>query len=156
MKYYIAYGSNLSHEQMKHRCPSATPVGTAALKGWRLVFKYHADIIPHENGEVPVGIWQISDEDESRLDKYEGYPGYYVKRNMYVMMKTLDGRHIKRINAFVYVMSSGHQIYPPEISYYHGIMDGYEDFGLNTFPLLRALDNSLMMYKSYHDVRKDG
>ncbi len=32
-RYYIAYGSNLSIEQMKVRTPDAVIVGTATLKG---------------------------------------------------------------------------------------------------------------------------
>ncbi|KAI0474820.1 hypothetical protein F4859DRAFT_482038 [Xylaria cf. heliscus] len=31
---YFAYGSNLSTTQMRHRCPSSTPVGLAHLTGW--------------------------------------------------------------------------------------------------------------------------
>ena len=33
---YIAYGSNLNLEQMKHRCPTAEVVGVAELRNWRL------------------------------------------------------------------------------------------------------------------------
>ena len=38
-RYYIAYGSNLNVPQMQMRCPHATILGTAALKGWELLFK---------------------------------------------------------------------------------------------------------------------
>ena len=36
---YIAYGSNLNLEQMKHRCPTAEVVGTSVLRGWQLRFR---------------------------------------------------------------------------------------------------------------------
>ena len=36
---YIAYGSNLNLEQMKHRCPTAEVVGVAELRNWRLWFR---------------------------------------------------------------------------------------------------------------------
>ena len=36
-RYYIAYGSNLSVEQMAIRCPDAKIAGMAALKDWKLV-----------------------------------------------------------------------------------------------------------------------
>ena len=36
-RYYIAYGSNLSVEQMKHRTPDAKIVGTAVLCGLSLI-----------------------------------------------------------------------------------------------------------------------
>ena len=38
-RYYIAYGSNLNVRQMRMRCPHATILGTANLKGWELFFK---------------------------------------------------------------------------------------------------------------------
>ncbi len=38
-RYYIAYGSNLNVTQMRMRCPRATILGTATLKGWELLFK---------------------------------------------------------------------------------------------------------------------
>ena len=38
-RYYIAYGSNLNVRQMRMRCPHATILGTANLKGWELLFK---------------------------------------------------------------------------------------------------------------------
>lgn len=38
-RYYIAYGSNLNVPQMRMRCPHATILGTANLKGWELLFK---------------------------------------------------------------------------------------------------------------------
>ena len=36
-RYYIAYGSNLNVGQMRMRCPHATNLGTANLKGWELL-----------------------------------------------------------------------------------------------------------------------
>ena len=38
-QYYLAYGSNLSVEQMAKRCPDAIYVGTAELKDYQLLFK---------------------------------------------------------------------------------------------------------------------
>lgn len=43
-RYYIAYGSNLSREQMAFRTPDAKIAGTAILTGWQLLFKVHATI----------------------------------------------------------------------------------------------------------------
>ena len=79
MKYYIAYGSNLSVRQMAVRCSDAKVAGKAILPDWKLVFKVHATIEPCEGSEVPVLIWEISDRDEKYLDAYEGFPSYYVK-----------------------------------------------------------------------------
>ena len=53
-RYSIAYGSNISVEQMAVRCPDAKIAGMAVLQDWKLVFKIHADIIPCEGRVVPV------------------------------------------------------------------------------------------------------
>ena len=67
-KLYLAYGSNLSVEQMKERCPDARVFGTGKLYGWRLIFKKSATIQPHPTRHTPVLIWEISDRDEQQLD----------------------------------------------------------------------------------------
>lgn len=38
-RFYLAYGSNLSLERMKSRCPDAVVLGTAVIPGYRLLFK---------------------------------------------------------------------------------------------------------------------
>jgi len=104
-KYYIAYGSNLSVEQMAHRCPDAKVAGMAALKDWTLVFRTHATIEPCDGRVVPVLIWEISQRDERNLDRYEGYPSYYYKQDMTVTMTDLDGKNPQEITAMVYLMT---------------------------------------------------
>ena len=39
MKLYVAYGSNLNKQQMRHRCPSAKPVYTGYLNNWELIYR---------------------------------------------------------------------------------------------------------------------
>ena len=73
-KYYIAYGSNLSVEQMAHRCPDARIIGQAVLEGWELLFRGCATIAPNPKKNTPVLVWEISEGDEKRLDAYEGFP----------------------------------------------------------------------------------
>ena len=40
---YIAYGSNMSREQMAYRCPEARLLDTGYISGARLEFYRHAD-----------------------------------------------------------------------------------------------------------------
>ena len=56
---YIAYGSNLNHEQMAKRCPKASYIGSTILKGWRLIFKSVATIEKDVRKEVPVGFLKL-------------------------------------------------------------------------------------------------
>ena len=142
-RYYIAYGSNLSVEQMAHRCPDAKIAGMAAIKDWKLVFKVHADVVPCEGRVVPVLIWEISERDERNLDAYEGYPSYYIKRQMGVIMTDLDGKNPRQINAMVYVMTKSHdRLHPPMKGYYDVLAEGYERFGFNPYQLELALNEA--------------
>ena len=70
-RYYIAYGSNLNVGQMRMRCPHATILGTANLKGWELLFKgsktgSYLTIEESEGGTVPVVIWEVTATDEAQ------------------------------------------------------------------------------------------
>ena len=142
-RYYISYGSNLSVEQMAHRCPDAKIVGMAAIKDWKLVFRVHANIEPCEGRVVPVLIWEISGRDERNLDLYEGYPSYYYKQDMAVTMTDLDGRNPQEITAMVYLMNDGHPIRTPMKGYYDTLEEGYTRFGFNTHLLELAFEEAM-------------
>ena len=147
-KFYIAYGSNLSVNQMSARCPEARIVGKSILKDWKLVFKYHADIEPCEGETVQVLIWEISENDEQRLDLYEGYPFYYIKKDLNITVTDLSGNDPREITAMVYVMNKGHKIQPPARSYYDVLKEGYGRFGFDEEPLKNALNEARQAQKA--------
>ena len=91
-KYYIAYGSNLSVEQMADRCPDAKIAGQAVLAGWELLFRGCATIAPNPKKNTPVLVWEISERDEENLDFYEGYPNYYRKEDLNIELFRERGR----------------------------------------------------------------
>lgn len=136
---YVAYGSNCSLEQMAYRCPNSKVVCNGKLYGYRLVFNVHADIIIGKKDDiVPVVVWNIADEDWMMLDMYEGYPSYYVKETVNVILE--NG---KEEQAVVYVMANNRKgVYPPTSSYFNCILKGYIDNGINTDYLFDALDYS--------------
>ena len=142
-KKYIAYGSNLSVEQMRYRCPDAKVIGMAAIKDWKLVFRVHATIEPAEGRVVPVLIWEIGDRDERNLDRYEGAPSYYRKEDMTVTMTDLDGKNPQEVTAMVYLMNDGHPVRTPMKSYYDVLEEGYERFGFNKYLLERAFEEAM-------------
>ena len=142
-RYYIAYGSNLSVEQMKHRTPDAKIVGTATLQGWRLLFKGCATIEPKEGREVPVLIWEISDTDEKNLDRYEGYPIYYYKRELPVTVTPLDGGAPRELTAMVYIMDEKQPFQMPSLYYYDVLYRGYRAFGFDLNLLRQGIEDSM-------------
>ena len=129
-KYYIAYGSNLCIRQMVWRCPGAHIVGTSEIRGYRLFFKgsktgAYLTIEPHRDGRVPVAVWSVTDEDIRRLDRYEGYPNFYYRREMRLPVK---GR---MVDAFVYIMHEERKIAITSDAYFQTCLEGYEDFGFD-------------------------
>ena len=123
---YIAYGSNMEQEQMAFRCPDARLLGTGTISGARLEFYLHATVEKTDNGQdkVPVAVWEISREDERRLDTYEGYPSYYTKETWPVRMD--DGTETE---GMIYLMQLIRNT-PPRGSYYEGIANAYRSLGL--------------------------
>lgn len=142
----IAYGSNLSEEQMAYRCPDAVIAGKGVLKDWKLAFGKHATIEPCKGCEVPVLIWEISEEDEKHLDRYEGFPTYYVKEYLDVVMTDLDGNSPAVVNAMVYIMTDIQKYGQPSSAYYYTIREGYERFGFDLDGLKYALWECLRDY----------
>ena len=143
-KFYIAYGSNLSLEQMKVRTPDAVIVGTGILKDWRLLFRRFATIKKCKGYKVPVLVWRISPQDEKNLDRYEGYPKFYVKRNLKINVTGLDGHHFGEVNAMVYIMTKKatdtRDINPMPSEHYYSILhSGYKRFGFDGKILAEAL-----------------
>ena len=154
MKYYLAYGSNLNKVQMSHRCPDAVPIGKTRIPNYELVFRRGVlTIEPKQGSSVPVGVWEISNEDERHLDRYEGYPRFYFKQSFVLQITVvhytemggwkLDGYPV----AMAYIMTPGHQISGPSDSYFRTVVDGYHDFGFT------EADRKLL-WKAYAKSRK--
>ena len=135
---YIAYGSNMVEEQMAHRCPNARLIGTGQLPNHRLEFYLHATVERSRarGACVPVAVWEIDDEDERSLDRYEGFPTYYTKHKRKVLMD--DGSEIE---GMVYIMNMIRPLIP-HASYYNGIRDAYIKLGIG-FEIKRVLEPAL-------------
>ena len=146
-KYYLAYGSNLNIPQMQYRCPEARIIGTAVIEGYRLLFKgsktgSYLTIEKAEGYEVPVGVWEVSERDERNLDRYEGYPTLYYKKEMQLKVKGIRTGRIYDSNCFVYIMHEDHPIGIPSNFYIRVCAEGYRAFGFNTAKLIEALNYS--------------
>lgn len=134
---YIAYGSNMNLGQMASRCPDAKRLGVSVLEGYALEFHGGggavATIVPREDSRVPVVLWEISERDERKLDRYEGFPRLYFKEDFRLYL----GK--RKVSAFAYIMSSGYAVGIPSEYYYNVILEGYTDNKIDTKPLFAAL-----------------
>ena len=144
-RYYIAYGSNLNIPQMRMRCPGATILGTADLKGWELLFRgsktgSYLTIEEKEGGSVPVVIWEVTQSDEAALDRYEGFPSFYYKRNIRLRYKGIRSGRLRQVVAFAYIMHEDRPIGIPTDFYMRVCLEGYDAFRFDKKILLDAYD----------------
>ncbi|RAI58539.1 gamma-glutamylcyclotransferase family protein [Roseicella frigidaeris] len=126
---YAAYGSNLSHAQMRQRCPGAEPAGGLSLPGWRLVLRRYARIEPDPAATCPVGLWRVTPAHLAVLDRHEGVPQVYERRRLALP----DGRA-----AWIY-LERVDRPGPPAPGYVERLRHGYRDFGFDPAALEAAL-----------------
>ena len=131
---YFAYGSNLHHFQMKRRCKDSIFIKKINLKNFRLTFrsKYRAaDIEPKKNSIVPGGLFEISKNDEKKLNIYEDFPSLYKKYYFFY--------YGKKVMTYTMVKKTKFR-YPTE-RYLNTVTKGYVDCNLNKKYLLKGLKN---------------
>ena len=143
-RYYIAYGSNLNIPQMRMRCPGARIIGTSVIEDYQLLFKgsktgSYLTIEPMEGAEVPVVIWEVTETDEKALDRYEGYPNFYYKKEMTLDIKGIRTGKVRRRDAFIYIMHEERELGIPSWYYVNTCLDGYRAFGFNEKYLFDAI-----------------
>ena len=138
---YFAYGSNINLDQMAYRCPAAQVVGPVILENYELLFRRggFATIAPNEGEKVQGLLWSITRSCEQSLDRYEGCPRFYDKQT--VTVRDSEGRSL---SAMVYIMDARfREPMLPTVSYYNGILEGYQQNGLPTAALKKAWDHAV-------------
>ena len=146
-RYYLAYGSNLNVEQMKYRCPGASVVGTSVIEDYELLFKgsktgSYLTIERKVGSVVPVAVWAVTRRDEAALDRYEGYPAFYYKKDVRVVLDGAIPGFTAGLDAFVYIMHEDRQLGIPSDYYVQTCLEGYDAFGFSHKYLFDALDRS--------------
>ena len=147
--FIIAYGSNLSEERMKSRCPSAEVYGTSVIHGYRMLFKQsmtgaYATIEQDADSQIPVVIYRVTAEDEARMDRFEGCPRYYRKQEFLLPVWARNGRKRKsRSSCVAYIMHEHRVLGEPPVDYYSLLDQGYSRWGFDHEILVRALESSI-------------
>ena len=129
--YYFAYASNLNRKQMRERCPESKPMFLATLPNYKLVFagwlrqwRGGTASIKLFRGERVIGaVYEVSERDLRRLDRYEGCPGNYNRLKVTVFDE--DG---KPVEAVTYIKSGQLEETPPAKEYLAVIQQGYRDW----------------------------
>lgn len=133
---YFAYGANTNLESMSRRCPAALSLGAVVLEDYRFRFCYHADVVESAGSLCHGVLWRITDECLASLDRFEGYPDYYDRREVEIEYCG------ERITAWVYVMTGRPELVPPGDDYLHTLEVGYREHGIGDLQLVEALDRS--------------
>ena len=131
---YFAYGSNLHHFQMKRRCKDSIYLKKINLKDFKLTFrsKYRAaDIERKKNSIVPGALFEISKNDEKKLDIYEDYPTLYKKYYFLYYRKKI----------MTYIMVKKTPFTFPTERYMNIVKRVYKNCGLDKKYLYKGLKN---------------
>ena len=131
--YYFAYGSNLNKKQMLERCPESKPKFTAILHNHKLIFVGWsrqwrggvASIKSFKGERVHGGVYEISERDLRRLDKYEGYPQNYDRIKVKVANELGE-----LVEAVTYIKTGQAEETAPSPEYLSVIRQGYRDWGI--------------------------
>ena len=130
---YFAYGSNLHHSQMKRRCKDSIFLKKINLINFKLNFRSEyraADIEPKKNSIVPGALFEISKNDEKKLDVYEDYPILYKKYYFFYYGKKV----------MTYTMTKKTTFRFPTERYLNIVKRGYKDCKLD----IKYLNKSLL------------
>ena len=146
-RYYIAYGSNLNVRQMTMRCPTARIIGTSEIHNYRLLFKgsktgSYLTIEPEKGCSVPVAVWSVTDQDEWELDRYEGFPSFYYKKELELPITGIKTGKVRRRKVFVYIMHEDRPFGVPSSFYMRTCAEGYRYFGFDLQTLVDAFTYS--------------
>ena len=144
LRTYLAYGSNLDAAQMRRRCPSARLIAPVELTGYRLAFAGYsrrwdggvATLVRDPKRSVPALLYELEEDDERRLDGFEGCPGAYTKRTRRVLGRGRGGR-----SAFFYVQPA-RKTTRPALEYLLVIARAYREHGFDIRPLVRAANGA--------------
>ena len=101
-----------------------------------------------ENAIVPVVIWEVDKTDEKALDRYEGYPTFYYKKDIKVQYKGIRTGNRRTVTAFAYIMHEERQIGVPSLFYLNTCLDGYDTFYFDKQILLNAYHKSKELYEN--------
>ena len=138
----FAYGSNLDKVQFIKRCKSAKFISIASLKGYQIAFTREskigeyavADVVKKKDSEVWGVIYEISEKDCNKLDKFEGYiPEREKRKNCYnrEIMEVLengDPNKLKKVSIYIAVKQENPGL--PSKEYLDHILRGARHFGL--------------------------
>lgn len=130
---YFAYGMNTNSYEMAFRCPQAQSLGRAILMDHEFRFSQHADIVEQPGMEVHGVLWDITPECLRSLDLLEGYPNYYERKMVDVIVNDVV------VTAVTYYMTGQRNDMEPSKEYLNMLYEGYDEHNVDTAQIRDAL-----------------
>jgi hypothetical protein len=130
---YFAYGMNTNTAQMAVRCPGARPLGRAVLYGHEFRFSRHADIIENPEFNTEGVLWEITADCELALDALEGFPSYYLKKQVNVFYNGTP------VECMTYYMNNDYPDELPSDGYLAMLREGYRKYNVDTNQIYESL-----------------
>lgn len=129
---YFAYGSNLNYKQMNYTCPDNKFIKRACLDDYEFAYDGHsnkwdgavANILKSVDNIVWGGLYEISESDLANLDRREGFPKSYDRKELEV--KDDQGNNYLAITYF----RIGKEIGIPSNRYRKIVVSGAKDCDL--------------------------
>lgn len=91
-----------------------------------------------------------------KIDRYEGYPYYYYKKELEVNVTPLEGGEPMNLTAMVYIMADDHTKREPDAFYYKVLLNGYLNFKFPLPILEQALADSIGKRKAVSWLKANG
>jgi gamma-glutamylcyclotransferase (GGCT)/AIG2-like uncharacterized protein YtfP len=142
--FYFAYGMNTNVSGMRHRCPAAISMGSAALLNYDFRFACHADVVPVQGAKTVGVLWELTDTCLASLDRLESYPVYYDRKIVPVLYRN------EIVDSWVYFMQPGNHEMAPGDGYWNCLIEGYKEHDVSSKQLHRALERSLEADREYY------
>ncbi len=131
--HYFAYGSNLNMKQMNERVPGNKPKFTAVLPNYKLFFVGYsrnwkggvASIKPFKGQKVEGAVYEITEDQFKKLDRFEDYGFSYDHLKVTVWTDSDE-----QVEAITYIKKEQSPETQPSTEYLSVIRQGYRDWGI--------------------------
>lgn len=130
---YFSYGMNTNRAQMAQRCPEAKSLGKAVLYNHEFRFARHADIIENPEYATQGVLWDITPDCELSLDALEGFPSYYLKKQVTVFYNG------NPVTCMTYYMTGDNVDQLPSDGYLEMLFQGYAEHNVDTKQMYESL-----------------
>ncbi|PTB36445.1 hypothetical protein M441DRAFT_61922 [Trichoderma asperellum CBS 433.97] len=119
---YFAYGSNLSTEQMRERCPYSTAVGLGKMTGWKWIInrRGYANIVKLGEEDEDAEMREEDEEEDSEEDSEEEEE---VKEQKGKGVMQTNGQEVSEVYGMLYLLPTEDE---ERLDRYEGVPWAYE------------------------------